>query len=95
MRFHECDRETLRASTFMKQTQSIFNRPDRIRTIAYWTFTLAVAFENAAGAMWVFLRVEYPRLILLHLGYPQYIQYILGPWNSHAPPPWLLRDFHA
>jgi len=31
--------------------------------------------------MWVYLRIEYPRLVLAHLGYPQYLQYILGPWE--------------
>ncbi len=61
--------------------RSVFNRAERIHTIAYWTFTIPVAFENAAGAMWVLLRIEYPRLVLAHLGYPQYIQYILGPWE--------------
>jgi DoxX-like family len=63
------------------KVQSPFNRADRMRAIAYWTFTLPVAFENAAGALWVLLRIEYPRLILAHLGYPQYLQYILGPWE--------------
>ena len=27
----------------------------RARTAAFWIFTLPVAFENAASAMWVFL----------------------------------------
>ena len=68
---------------------------DRIRTIGYWTSTLPVAFENAAGSMWVFLPLilgfnhshqalvfnEYLRVTLAHLGYPQYFQYILGPWQ--------------
>lgn len=66
-----------------------------IRTIAYWTFTLPIAFENAAGAMWVFLPLiprinqlhaplifaEYLRVMLAHLGYPQYFKWILGPWQ--------------
>jgi len=63
------------------KSQAIFNRADRIRTIAYWTFTLPVAYENAAGSMWVFLRLEYLRVMLAHLGYPQYFMYILGPWQ--------------
>lgn len=68
---------------------------DSIRPIAYWTFTLAVAFENAAGSMWVFsplipginrlqataVFAEYLRVMLAHLGYPPYFQYILGPWQ--------------
>jgi DoxX-like protein len=75
--------------------RAIFNLSDRVRMIAYWTFTLLVAFENAAGGMWVLLRfipgmnqlhanfifVEYLRVMLGHLGYPQYFQYILGPWQ--------------
>jgi len=60
---------------------AIFNRTDRIRTIAYWTFTLPMVYENAAGAMWVLLRLEYLRVMLAHLGYPQYFMYILGPWQ--------------
>jgi hypothetical protein len=60
---------------------TIFKRADRTRTIAYWTFTLPVAFENAAGSMWVFMRLEYMRVMLAHLGYPQYFSYILGPWQ--------------
>jgi hypothetical protein len=31
--------------------------------------------------MWVFLRLEYLRVMLAHLGYPQYFSYILGPWQ--------------
>lgn len=75
--------------------QIIVHRTDRMRTIAYWTFTLPVAFENAAGAMWVFLPLiprinqlhpssifaEYLGAMLAHLGYPPYFKYILGPWQ--------------
>lgn len=67
----------------------------RVRTITFWTSTLLVAFENAAGAMWVVLPLipllnhlsaasvfhEYLRLMLTHLGYPPYFKYILGPWQ--------------
>jgi hypothetical protein len=67
----------------------------RYRTVAYWTFTLPVVFENAAGAMWLFSRfipgisrlhatavfAEYVRVMLAHLGYPPYFQYILNPWQ--------------
>ena len=67
-------------------------RPARI---AYWITTLPVAFENAAGAMWVFLPLipgvnhshasiafaDYIRAMLDHLGYPQYFRFILGPWQ--------------
>jgi hypothetical protein len=67
----------------------------RRRTIAYWAFTLPVVFENAAGAMWLFSRfipgirglhatsvfAQYVHVMLAHLGYPQYFQYILNPWQ--------------
>jgi hypothetical protein len=73
-------------------------RTDQIRTLAYWTFTLLLAFENAAGAMWTFLPIvpgveqsrpalvfaEYQRVMLAHLGYPPYFKYILGPWQFGA-----------
>ncbi|HVR46758.1 MAG TPA: DoxX family protein [Candidatus Binatia bacterium] len=63
-------------------SQAISNGFHRIRTIAYWTFTLPVAFENAAGAMWVFsFRLNYLAVTLGHLGYPQYFKYILGAWQ--------------
>lgn len=48
------------------------------RLIAYWLFTVAVAFEMAAGALWGFLNIEYVRAVLTHLGYPPYFHYILG-----------------
>jgi hypothetical protein len=54
---------------------------NRVRAIAYWTVTLPVAFENAAGSVWVMMRIEYLHAMLTHLGYPQYFQYILGPWQ--------------
>jgi hypothetical protein len=54
------------------KSQAIF-RPDRIHMIAYRTFTLPVAFENAAAWMRVFMRLEYMRMMLAHLGYPQYV----------------------
>src|SRR5262245_8545801 len=67
----------------------------RGRMIVFWTCTLPVAFENAAGAMWGFLPLipginrlhaaavfdEYLRFSLAHLGYPPYFKYILAPWQ--------------
>src|SRR5437762_242471 len=58
----------------------IFSRAG-IRTSAYWIFTLLVVFENQAGFVWFVLRLEYMRLELAHLGYPQYFMNILGPWQ--------------
>ena len=77
------------------KSQATFKRAGRVRLIGYWTFTLPVAFENAAGSMWVFLPLipkinqshpalvfnEYLRMSLAHLGYPHYFRYILGPWQ--------------
>jgi len=51
------------------------------RLIAYWTFTLLVVFENVAGFVWTILHIEYLRVMLTHLGYPQYFAIILGPWQ--------------
>ena len=67
----------------------------RVRRIAYWAFTLPVAFENAAGAVWTFSPLiplinqlhassvfdHYQTATLAHLGYPLYFRYILGPWQ--------------
>jgi hypothetical protein len=49
-----------------------------IRLIAYWLFTVFVAFELAAGALWDLLHIEYVRVALAHLGYPLYLLLILG-----------------
>jgi DoxX-like family len=51
------------------------------RTIAYWIFTVIVAGEMIAGAMWDLLRIEYVRVVLTHLGYPLYLLFILGIWK--------------
>jgi hypothetical protein len=79
----------------MKKLLIPFSRSQRGRAIIYWTLTLPVAFENTAGAMWVFAPLlpgikhlhssavfaEYLHLMLAHLGYPQYFKFILGPWQ--------------
>jgi hypothetical protein len=52
-----------------------------IRSIAYWLFTVLVAFELAAGALWDLLGIEYVRVVLTHLGYPLYLLVILGAWR--------------
>jgi hypothetical protein len=48
------------------------------RLIAYWLFTIVVAFEMTAGALWDLLHIEYVRVVLTHLGYPLYLLYIIG-----------------
>jgi DoxX-like family len=55
--------------------------PSRSRTVAYWAFTLIVAWEMVAGSMWDLLRIEYVRVVLTHLGYPLYLLVILGAWK--------------
>jgi hypothetical protein len=48
------------------------------RAVAYWAFTIPVAFEMAAGGIWDLLRIEYVRVVLANLGYPLYLLYIIG-----------------
>src|SRR5215469_9244573 len=54
------------------------SRTQRIRTVAYWFFTLLVAYEMMAGALWAALQLEYPLANLTHLGYPHYLLKIFG-----------------
>jgi uncharacterized membrane protein YphA (DoxX/SURF4 family) len=56
-------------------------RAHRIRTVAYWTFTIPIAWEMTAGSLWDFFQIEYVRVILTHLGYPLYLDFMLGPWK--------------
>lgn len=55
-----------------------------ILTIAYWTVTVLLAFELAAGSVWNLDRIEWVRVQLHHLGYPFYLAYILGAWQIGA-----------
>lgn len=82
---------------------------NRIRTVGYWTCTLLVAFENAAGSMWVFAPhipgikqlhasfafSEYLGAMLAHLGYPPYFKFLLGHGNSRAPRLCFRLAFHV
>lgn len=52
-----------------------------IRRVAYCLFTVLVAFELSAGALWDLLRIDYVRVVLMHLGYPLYVLFILGVWR--------------
>jgi hypothetical protein len=56
-------------------------RTYRIPIVAYWVTTLLVAQEMVAGSVWAFLRLEYVRVNLTHLGYPLYLLNILGFWE--------------
>lgn len=57
------------------------DRREWIRTVAYWVFTLLIAYEMAAGGIWDLLRIEYVRVVLAHLGYPMYLLTIIGVWK--------------
>jgi hypothetical protein len=48
------------------------------RLIAYWVFTIPVAYELVSGALWEILNIKFIRLTMAHLGYPPYIGYIQG-----------------
>lgn len=54
------------------------------RTIVYWTVTLFLTFELAAGSIWNLGQIEWVRVQLHHLGYPLYFAYILGAWQVGA-----------
>jgi hypothetical protein len=57
--------------------QTVSKRSHQIWIIAFWIFTLLVAYENASGAMWTFTHLGYMRAMLAHLGYPPYFSWIL------------------
>jgi DoxX-like family len=57
------------------------SRVFRVRTIAYWTFTLIIAWEMVAGSMWDLLQIEFTRAVFDHLGYPHYLLLIIGVWK--------------
>src|SRR5262249_246984 len=57
----------------------------RIRIITYWTFTVLLVFELAAGSLWNLLQIEWVRVQLNHLGYPLYYSYISGVWQIGGP----------
>ncbi len=52
-----------------------------IRIMTYWTFTVLLVFELAAGSVWNLLQIEWVRVQLNHLGYPLYYTYITGVWQ--------------
>jgi len=53
----------------------------RIRVIAYWVFTALVAYEMVAGAFWDLLHIEFTRVMMDRLRYPQYFPYVTGAWK--------------
>lgn len=54
-------------------------RMEWTRTVAYWTLTIAVAFEMVAGGIWDLKCIDFVRVSLERLGYPLYLLYLLGP----------------
>jgi hypothetical protein len=54
---------------------------NRIRAIAFWATTFVVVFELTAGSVWNLLQIEWVRVQLSHLGYPDYFAYISGAWH--------------
>jgi hypothetical protein len=52
-----------------------------VRTVSYWTLTVIIAWEMAAGSMWDLLPIEYVRSVFHELGYPLYLLLILGAWK--------------
>jgi hypothetical protein len=54
---------------------------NRIRTISFWATTFVVVFELIAGSVWNLLKIEWVRVQLSHLGYPNYFAYISGAWQ--------------
>jgi DoxX-like family len=54
----------------------------RIRTIAFWATTSVVVSELAAGSVWNLLQIEWIRVQLDHLGYPDYFAFISGAWQA-------------
>ena len=62
-------------------TASRRTRSEWMRLVAYWITTVLVAHENAAGSLWGWLKLEYVRANLVHLGYPPYFESIVGFWQ--------------
>ena len=66
----------------MQETDYMIDeKGNRIRTIAFWATTFVVVSELAAGSVWNVLQIEWIRVQLSHLGYPQYFAYISGAWQ--------------
>jgi hypothetical protein len=51
----------------------------RTRIVSYWVFTILVIHEMVSGFLWEDLQIEWVRVMLLHLGYPPYVGFIMGP----------------
>jgi hypothetical protein len=65
----------------------------RIRIVAYWIVTLLVAYELVASFIWVLVGTKYVAANLMHLGYPLYLQNILGIWDFPGAVTLLVPNF--
>jgi hypothetical protein len=77
---------------------------DRVRTIVfcakdfrriiYWTATLTITFELAAGGVWDIVHVPFVHgLVVENLGYPAYFLTIIGLWQVPGAVALLVRRF--
>src|SRR5262245_52923082 len=76
--------QTQATRTFQHMTIEKLATPSprsRWRTITYWIVTFLLVFELVAGSLWNLLQIEWVRIQLTHLGYPNYFSYILGVWQ--------------
>jgi uncharacterized membrane protein YphA (DoxX/SURF4 family) len=55
--------------------------PSRTRLVVYWIATASIALEMFVGGTWDLLRTPYVRGLMDHLGYPEYMLWILGAWK--------------
>lgn len=78
---HTQTTETFQHVTDEKVPTLARSRWHRIRIMTYWTFTVLLVFELAAGSLWNLLQIEWVRVQLNHLGYPLYYTYISGVWQ--------------
>jgi hypothetical protein len=78
---HTRTAETLQRMTGETLATLSRSRGYGIRIITYWTFTVLLVFELAAGSLWNLLQIEWVRVQLNHLGYPLYYTYITGVWQ--------------
>jgi hypothetical protein len=74
----------IEAQTVTNEAVSARGRGHRIQTIAYWVSTIVVTLEMVAGSLWALLQIEFNQAQLQHLGYPLYLDLILGPWKLAA-----------
>jgi DoxX-like family len=64
-----------------------------VRIVAYWIVTLLVAFEMVASFIWVLVGTNYVAANLRHLGYPMYLQNIIGIWDFPGAVTLLVPNF--